>query len=129
MVLAEALELGMVSLYPVVVSDKRLAVVDSRVIFDVVVIEKVLPRGEHLRRDDRVAEPGVLLVHKRRPEGFLEEEEEAEAEAGNKKSRGRAAEENKGVSKKSGKKQQWSKQKMYQEEVGLSGRVKNKFWP
>lgn len=128
MVLAEALELGMVSLYPVVVSDKRLAVVDSRVIFDVVVIEKVLPRGEHLRRDDRVAEPGVLLVHKRRPEGFLEEEE-AEAEAGNIKSRGRAAEENKGVSKKSGKKQQWSKQKMYQEEVGLSGRVKNKFWP
>lgn len=73
MVLAESLELIIVSLDPVVVNDQGFLMVDLSVIFDVIVIEKLDSRGEHLRRDYLITQPGVLLLHKRRPEGFLEE--------------------------------------------------------
>lgn len=79
MVLAESLELNIVSLDPVVVGDQRLAVVNFDVIFDIVVVEEFLPCGENEGWDDRVAQSGVLLLYERRPEGFLERWEAAYA--------------------------------------------------
>lgn len=70
-ILPEPGELSVVALYPIVVDDESLLVVDLVVVLLVFVIEEVLARGEDVVRDNVQTHSGVLLVHQGGSKGEL----------------------------------------------------------